>query len=197
MTGKLLAFLCLYRVWAGVKCLPYEMRLTWTINADLVYFNLSIPSIRTTYLDWWGVGLKRANETSDKASADITLVSKSGVSDRWASNNSCPTPDETYGGGNTLIYLFSQAIGSDYVTGWYRKKDTGDRYDVVLEEGEEYTVLWAIGNSREDGSVKMHSRHNRGAQTLTFTNDYLDTGYFHTLLSSLLLRLSLLLYGAA
>ena len=202
MTEKLLALLLsLYPAWAGVEYLPYEMTLTWTINADLVYFNLSIPAIRTTYMDWWGVGFKRSNETSDKASADITIISKSGVvSDRWASNNSCPTPDDAYGGQNTLTSLFSQVIGSDYVTGWYRKKDTGDGYDVVLEEGVEYTVLWAIGNSRADGSVKMHSHYNRGAQTLTLSNDYRDTGYddIHSLLTcALLLPLSLLLYGAA
>jgi len=200
MTGKLLFLLLgLKTVLGGVEYLPYEMTLTWTINADLAYFNLSIPTIRTTYMDWWGIGFKRSNETSDKASADITIVSKSGlVSDRWASNNSCPSPDVLSGGRNTLTPLFSQAIGSDTVTGWYRKLDTGDAYDIVLEAGAEYTVLWAIGNSQQDGNVKMHSKHNRGAQTLTFTNDYLDTGYTHSLLTcALLLPLSLLLYGAA
>lgn len=200
MTRQLVPLLLgLETVLGGVAYLPYEMTLTWAINADLVYFNLSIPTIRTTYMDWWGIGFKRSNETSDKASADITIVSKSGaVSDRWASNNSCPAPDDLSGGRNTLTPLFSQAIASDTVTGWYRKLDTGDVYDVVLEEGAEYTVLWAIGNTREDGSVKMHSGHNRGAQTLTFTNNYVDTGYTHSLLTcSLLLPLSLLLYGAA
>lgn len=176
MAGKLLGVLLgLTQVWGGVEYLPYEMTLTWNIGQDLVYFNLSIAIIRTTYIDWWGIGLKSTNGTADMSNTDFAIVTKSGLlSDRWATNNTRPELDIQLGGRNTLTYLFSKVIDSDYVTGWYRKKNTGDVLDVVLEEGATYLVLWAIGKNGADGEMAQHADGKRGIHILTFTNDYVD-----------------------
>ena len=176
MPTKLLVLLStLYPLWAGIEYLPYEMTLTWTIASDIVYFNLSISSIRTTYIDWWGIGLKPMNGTVDMANTDYAVVTKSGLlSDRWATNNTRPELDMVLGGRNTLTYLFSQVIDNDYVTGWYRKMNTGDPYDVILVEGGTYMVLWAIGKNADDGTMAQHGTSKRGVQALTFSNDYVD-----------------------
>lgn len=178
MAGKLLGvILGVQMVYAGVEYLPYEMTLTWNIETDLVYFNLSIAVIRTNYIDWWGIGLKSSNGTSDMSNTDYAIITKSGLlSDRWGTNNTLPQLDMQLGGRNTLTYLFSQVSGSDYVAGWYRKKNTGDQYDVILEEGGTYSVLWAIGKNGADGEMAQHGKGKRGIHTITFTNDYVDNG---------------------
>ena len=174
MVGWVVWMWGVWRVWAGVEYLPYEMKLTWRINAEEVYFNLSIPVIRTTYMDWWGVGFKPSSESLDKSNADITIVTKSGLSDRWAPYNACPSPDELHGGNNSLTPLFSYPIGSEHVTGWSRPLHTGDVYDIGLREGEEYWLLWAIGKEKEGGGVAMHAENNKGIRKVRMTNEYVS-----------------------
>lgn len=162
---------------AGYEYLPYEMTLTWQVEEEMVYFNLSIAIIRTTYIDWWGIGLKPIDGTSDMSQADIVLITKSGIlTDRWATNNTTPDADSAYGGRNSLTFLFSKVIDGDYVTAWFRKKDTQDDYDLLLEEGSTYKVLWAVGKTSDDGMLIQHASGKRGVEVLTLTNDYVDDG---------------------
>ena len=162
---------------AGYEYLPYDMTLTWQIGDVVVYFNLSIAIIRTTYIDWWGIGLKSMDGANDMSQTDITLISKAGLlTDRWATNNTTPDVDSAYGGRNSLTYLFSKVIDGYYVTAWYRKKDTSDDYDLLLSEGSTYKILWAVGKTDDNGALIQHSTGKRGIEVLTLTNDYVDDG---------------------
>lgn len=130
-----------------------------------------------------GFGLN-PNGSNIKEAGMWAIQSSGTVADMYGVNKD-QTIWDTENGGSDDLYVSSHTpqTGGGYLTTFYRDLDTGDDSDIVLNEGEDYTLIWAYGQSSSTTFLK-HSGSDCGDSDITLSSTYSgdDTGsaYYFT-----------------
>jgi hypothetical protein len=132
---------------------------------------LEITQITIDEFDWVAIGFKTLDNPSlaVKGADVVNIFFGSDPVDSYAECDCAPTMDETLKSTNDLTDVSYFQDHLTYV--WTREMITGDKYDVQLEEGAEYKVLFASGIIT-DGVQIGHGLDDCGLVNVHLTNDF-------------------------
>lgn len=149
----MLFFLIVYTVSAQTPCFTTTfrsgMKFEYNNREGRLHFTLHVPKPIFHPYDWAGIGIKKLEDGLGMDKADIVSIvfKKYILDDRWAIENGYPPTDEDLEGtfdteaGPMKVLLDTETK----VFSWNRFLDTKDNFDVKLEYGVKYYLLWAYG----------------------------------------------------
>ena len=128
--------------------------LYWTGTDDTIRV-----AMQASTTGWVAVGFQPGNRMKD---ADIVLGMVSGgeaiVIDSYSTGDYGPHKgDAEFGGSDDLLDYGAQESDGTTVVEFERALDTGDEYDVALQNGVEIGIIWAYGSTDSEG-VKHSTR---------------------------------------
>ena len=134
--------------------------LKWSINPTekLIRFELDVKTS-----GWVGIGISPTGKMLD---ADIYLgyVKKDGtveLSDRIGIGHKLPVLDSTLGGTNDVVDVTGSIQNGRTSISFTRKLVTGDEYDLDINVGVAYNLIFAFrseGNPETEGTYNYHTR---------------------------------------
>lgn len=151
------------------------MKFEYNNRNDNLHFTLHVPRTIFEPYEWAGIGIKRIEDGAGMANADITtfIFKEYIIEDRWATENGFPLADEDLGGTLDSDIGPTKAIIDleTKVLAWDRPLDTKDQYDVKLEYGQRYYLLWAHGRLEGDDIGYHEDRDYEEFEMIECAND--------------------------
>ena len=153
---------------AGSVQLTEKLFLEWTFAvADKIQFTYTVDNSLKEDYGWVGVGLQKPGTSGMTDSDIVNIIFGSDGVDSWAKSSSRPEADTSLTDGAENLENFTTTEGdTSVVFTWERALVTGDEWDHEIQEGQEFSIIYAWGKVDDNGKQLQHLTGNRGKKVV-------------------------------